>query len=181
MNLNKSHRLIINDYFLWSLGIFFLFLDQISKFVFMKYHYFFNFNLLRFNYVKNYGVAFSLFSNYNFFFHYFLFFLTILSLFFIIFIYKNYLPEINFIDTCLYFNKNFKKILFSKFLVKFFLILLFFGILGNFIDRVFYGFVRDFIYVKFFSVFNLADIYITISIVYLLLFFLCNDYKYKKS
>lgn len=41
------------------------------------------------------------------------------------------------------------------------------GALGNFIDRLLLGYVRDFIYFKLinFPVFNVADIYVTISVV----------------
>lgn len=39
------------------------------------------------------------------------------------------------------------------------------GAVGNFIDRLLYGYVRDFIYFKLidFPVFNMADIYVTVS------------------
>jgi len=37
------------------------------------------------------------------------------------------------------------------------------GLLGNLYDRVFYGYVIDFIYIKNFYVFNLADVFITIG------------------
>ena len=46
------------------------------------------------------------------------------------------------------------------------LVLIASGAVGNFIDRLFLGYVRDFIYFKLidFPVFNVADIYVTISI-----------------
>ncbi len=46
------------------------------------------------------------------------------------------------------------------------LILVASGAIGNFIDRLFLGYVRDFIYFKLinFPVFNVADIYVTVSI-----------------
>lgn len=46
------------------------------------------------------------------------------------------------------------------------LILIASGALGNFIDRLLLGYVRDFIYFKLidFPIFNVADIYVTISI-----------------
>ena len=53
------------------------------------------------------------------------------------------------------------------------------GAIGNFIDRVRFGYVRDFIYFKLinFPVFNVADCYITVSTVILLiaLFFCYQD------
>lgn len=47
------------------------------------------------------------------------------------------------------------------------LILLSAGAIGNFIDRLYLGYVRDFIYFKLinFPVFNVADIYVTVSVI----------------
>ena len=47
------------------------------------------------------------------------------------------------------------------------LILLSAGAAGNFIDRLCFGYVRDFIYFKLinFPVFNVADIYVTVSVI----------------
>lgn len=52
------------------------------------------------------------------------------------------------------------------------------GALGNFIDRVFRGFVVDFIYISLidFPVFNIADIYVVCSGI-LLVLFVCLKYK----
>ena len=52
--------------------------------------------------------------------------------------------------------------------------ILFSGALGNFIDRAFYGYVTDFIYFSLidFPVFNVADIYVTVSMAFFLLLFL---------
>lgn len=54
------------------------------------------------------------------------------------------------------------------------LVLITSGALGNFIDRLVLGYVRDFIYFKLinFPVFNVADIYVTISIFALLVMIL---------
>ena len=54
------------------------------------------------------------------------------------------------------------------------------GALGNFIDRLTLGYVRDFIYFKLinFPVFNVADIYVTVSVVcftVLILFYYKED------
>lgn len=53
------------------------------------------------------------------------------------------------------------------------------GAVGNFIDRVRFGYVRDFIYFKFinFPVFNVADCYVTASVVLLiiLIFFVYKE------
>ena len=48
------------------------------------------------------------------------------------------------------------------------------GAAGNFIDRVRFGYVRDFIYFKLinFPVFNVADCYVTVSVVLLIILIL---------
>ena len=52
------------------------------------------------------------------------------------------------------------------------------GAVGNFIDRAWYHYVIDFIYVELinFPVFNVADIYVTLSVILLVisLFFIYN-------
>jgi signal peptidase II len=57
----------------------------------------------------------------------------------------------------------------SKIII-FLLSLIFSGIFGNLIDRIFYGYVIDFISIKNFPVFNLSDSYITIGVILILLF-----------
>lgn len=51
------------------------------------------------------------------------------------------------------------------------------GALGNMIDRIMLGYVRDFIYFKLidFPVFNVADIYVTVSAVLILIWVLLHD------
>jgi len=84
-----------------------------------------------FNYVKNTGAAFSLFQGY-------VGTLSLISLFVVIFIV--YL-----------FRKN------KEYLVPLAFVLG--GTIGNFIDRFFLGFVRDFIDFKIWPVFNVADMF----------------------
>ena len=54
------------------------------------------------------------------------------------------------------------------------------GALGNFIDRLTLAYVRDFIYFKIinFPVFNVADIYVTVSVI---LFIILLLFIYKES
>lgn len=58
------------------------------------------------------------------------------------------------------------------------------GALGNFIDRIKFGYVRDFIYFKLidFPVFNVADCYVTVSVILLIIFILFvydeDDFKF---
>ena len=48
------------------------------------------------------------------------------------------------------------------------------GAVGNLIDRILYGYVIDFLYVRFieFPVFNIADICVTLSVIALIVFFI---------
>ena len=59
------------------------------------------------------------------------------------------------------------------------------GAIGNFIDRIFLGYVRDFISIKFFSfVFNLADLFITIGVICFVIYIIVDcakDIKNKKE
>lgn len=59
------------------------------------------------------------------------------------------------------------------------------GAIGNFIDRIFLGYVRDFISIKLFSfVFNLADLFITIGVICFVIYIIVdcvNDIKNKKE
>ena len=50
------------------------------------------------------------------------------------------------------------------------------GALGNMIDRIMLGYVRDFIYFKLidFPVFNVADIYVTVSAVLILIWIILH-------
>ena len=51
------------------------------------------------------------------------------------------------------------------------LVLLFSGTLGNLVDRLVFGYVRDFIDVGFWPIFNLADTYNTIGVLLLVAYF----------
>ncbi len=59
------------------------------------------------------------------------------------------------------------------------------GIIGNFIDRIIFGGVRDFIYFKFinFYIFNFADIYLTFGAIFMCIYilFLHKDASLKKK
>ncbi|MBD3259610.1 signal peptidase II [Candidatus Woesearchaeota archaeon] len=72
---------------------------------------------------------------------------------------------IAFAVTFYYFLKT------RKFFLEIILAILLGGILGNLIDRIVFGFVRDFIDFRIWPVFNIADIVITISILLLIFYF----------
>ena len=143
--LNKIQTKI---YFL-SLSIFIVLLDQITKYLMLyKKKIFINkdFLLFKLDFVKNYGAAFNIFSGSRI-------FLSLISIFFsILLIY-------------LIFRKN---TLNSFDLYSYSFILG--GTFGNGIDRIYRGFVVDFINLNVinFPVFNIADISINIGFIFLL-------------
>jgi len=135
-------------YFL-SLSIFIILIDQYTKYLmFYNYKKFINkhFLLFRLDFVKNYGAAFNIFSGNRI-------FLSCISIIFSILL------------TYLILRKN---TLNSYDLYSYSFILG--GTIGNGIDRIFKGFVIDFINLNFinFPVFNIADISINIGFIFLL-------------
>lgn len=131
-------------------------LDQITKFwartVLINKDIIVADGIFRFHYLENTGAAFGIFKDKVFIFV----LLTLIVLAFIGFYYgrlpqgKRYLPL---------------HVLF---------IMLFSGAMGNLIDRIFHGYVVDFMYFELidFPVFNLADCYVTFSALFLIVLFL---------
>ena len=153
MNFNKQNRI----YFIF-LSLLICLLDQISKyFISIDYKSIVNTNLIFFtiDYVKNFGAAFNIFSGSRT-------FLSTVSILFsfilIYFILKNNI------------NKTIDLLSYSFILG---------GSLGNGIDRIFKGYVVDFINLNFinFPIFNLADIAINIG--FFLIFY--NLFKLRQS
>ncbi len=140
-------------YFL-SLSIFIVLIDQFTKYLmFYNKKIFINkdFLLFKLDFVKNYGAAFNIFSGSRI-------FLSLISISFsILLIY-------------LIFRKNTLNI-FDLYSYSFILG----GTIGNGIDRIYKGFVVDFINLNIinFPVFNIADISINIGVI----FFLYNIFK----
>ncbi len=140
-------------YFL-SLSIFIVLIDQFTKYLmFYNKKIFINkdFLLFKLDFVKNYGAAFNIFSGSRI-------FLSLISISFsILLIY-------------LIFRKNTLNI-FDLYSYSFILG----GTIGNGIDRIYKGFVVDFINLNIinFPVFNIADISINIGFI----FFLYNIFK----
>ena len=134
-------------YFL-SLSIFIVLLDQLSKYLMFNNKLFINkdFLLFKLDFVKNYGAAFNIFSGSRI-------FLSLISILFsILLIY-------------LIFRKNTLNSL-DLYSCSFILG----GTIGNGIDRIYKGFVVDFINLNIinFPVFNIADISINIGFIFLL-------------
>ncbi|MBI4155503.1 signal peptidase II [Candidatus Woesearchaeota archaeon] len=118
-----------------------LILDQLTKYLFTEKHFTLIPKILDINYTTNTGSFFGILKGYNL-------FLIIVSVFIII--------------MCLkwVYQKTFHYLPLS-FIIG--------GALGNLIDRLVFGFVRDFIDFKVWPVFNIADSFITIAILLLIL------------
>ena len=135
-------------YFL-SLSIFIILIDQCTKYLmFYNKKLFINkdFLLFKLDFVKNYGAAFNIFSGSRI-------FLSLISILFsILLIYLIFRKNnLNLIDLYSY-----------SFILG--------GTIGNGIDRIYRGFVIDFINLNIinFAVFNVADISINIGFIFLL-------------
>ena len=142
------HKIQSKFYYL-SLSIFILLIDQSTKYLMINKNKLLinkDFLLFKLDFVKNYGAAFNIFSGSRI-------FLSLISIIFsIILIY-------------LIFRKN---TLNSLDLYSYSFILG--GTIGNGIDRIYKGFVVDFINLNIinFPVFNIADISINIGFIFLL-------------
>lgn len=146
----------------FGLIFFLLLLDQGTKYFAIRYlkgnpGFTLIKNVLTFRYLENRGMAFGLLQDQV------LFLVLICIVFFVGIIY--------------FFIKIPATVYYSPLL--FTAVVVFTGAVGNFIDRVFRGFVVDFIYFSLidFPIFNVADIYVTCGIVVLifLIFFRYKD------
>lgn len=130
-------------------------LDQLAKYFAVQYKPSFSIlgDFLGIHYLENTGTIFGLLENSNF-----VFMILSIILCFIIAIYmKKKVPKKSFQEKC-------------------FLLILAGGI-GNLIDRIFRGFVVDFISLKYVGVFNFADSYIVISVILLVILELREIFK----
>ena len=131
---------------IFSIALIIIFSDQLTKFLIRK-----NLQLnesiqiiksiFHLTYLNNTGSAFSLFQGYN--------------LFFIIF-------SVIVIIAIIHFVKKIKE---SQKLMQLAVSLLLGGTFGNFIDRIIYGKVTDFIDFRIWPVFNVADSAVTVSVI----------------
>ena len=145
MMINKIQKKL----YFFTLSIFIVLIDQFTKYLMFDNNKLLinkDFLLFKLDFVKNYGAAFNIFSGSRI-------FLSLISIFFsILLIY-------------LIFRKN---TLISLDLYSYSFILG--GTIGNGIDRIYKGFVVDFINLNFinFPVFNIADISINIGFIFLI-------------
>ncbi len=149
---------------MYGIFILIILLDQFTKQVAVKYlklgePLILIENFLSFTYVENRGAAFGILQNKKIFF----LIITVAVIFFVVFFLK----------------KNFYHL--SK-LMKVSLVMLIAGAVGNLIDRIRLGYVIDFISVRFsngyyFPVFNVADSFIVISTILIVIMVLFNKYE----
>lgn len=130
-----------------------IFIDQLIKYIIKSYMILGEsiviFDFFKLTYVHNYGAAFSILSGNR----YLLIIITIIAMFFIYkFLIKN--QKLTNLESALYG-------------------FLYGGIIGNLIDRVFLGYVIDYLDFKIlgydFAIFNFADILIVVSIILLVI------------
>jgi signal peptidase II len=124
-------------------------LDQLSKFLIISHNNDIVFiqNYLKFHLEINKGAAFSLPIP-----NLLIIFITLVLIFVSIYFCRKY------------FNLN-------KITSQIVICIFFAGAIGNLIDRCIYSGVIDFIDIWFYPVFNIADIYLTFSVFYILLFY----------
>lgn len=134
------------EIFFFSFTVLIVFLDQLAKYLILKFKPDFNLRLFGVHLVKNTGAGFGLLKDQTV-------LLAIISLavaFLIIYYYKK-IP-----------GEKLPQIFAALFLA---------GTLGNLIDRLFRGFVVDFIDFGFWPAFNLADASITLGTIGLVIWF----------
>jgi len=119
------------------------------------------YGLFSLHYAENSGMAFGLFQGGRWVFVA----LTVVVLGFIVYLYAT-LPKTRFRTP-----------------MRFFLLVLIGGALGNFVDRLFQGYVVDFLAFTFvnFPVFNMADVFLVVSVFALVPLFLISESKGKNS
>ena len=145
------------------IALFSIVFDQIIKYIFSTFITGFTVipGFLSFIYVKNTGVAFSMLSNQRI-------FIIVISIILLIilgvFLKRDYL-YLKKDDTLTDVTYGF----------------LFGGILGNLIDRIFRGYVVDYVSLNIFGydfpIFNLADVLITVGVIILFIITIRNDKK----
>lgn len=146
------------------LSVIIIVLDQLSKSLAIKYLKFSDSKIIvpdffRLTYVENYGAAFGVLQNKRWIF----IVITLAVIIYIsFFMFKNY-----------YKVSTFMRIGVAMFIG---------GALGNFIDRVRYGYVVDFLSFRLFNrfefpVFNVADIFIVVSTIILVTLILFDKYE----
>jgi len=134
------------EIFFFSLTALIILLDQLTKYLVLKFQPFINLKLFTLHLIKNTGAGFGLLKDHT----YILAIISAIVAIVIIYIYPS-IPKKRFIQTAT-----------ALFLA---------GTLGNLIDRLARKFVIDFIDFSFWPAFNLADISITLGAIGLVIYF----------
>ncbi|MDP3639737.1 MAG: signal peptidase II [Nanoarchaeota archaeon] len=124
----------------WGVVVFVLFLDQLTKWLIAAFHPEWQWGALHVHLVTNTGAGFGILPGWTLILTIISFLVALAVLFFYPKIEKEKMPQI----------------LFAIFLG---------GVLGNGLDRLFLGFVRDFIDFSFWPAFNVADAALTVAVV----------------
>jgi signal peptidase II len=141
----KSKNVKLKGYYTLILFLLLLLFDRITKIWASNLDASKDYGILAFTYVTNTGAGFSMLQNMNI-------MLVIVSIAALILL--------------VYFNKH---------IPRFSLITIISGITGNLTDRIFYGSVIDFINLKFWPVFNIADSLICIGVIYWIIFIIKDE------
>ena len=158
----KKKRSFSIDYLLFFLLLVILvFLDQITKFLTDGYAYGKGFLYIKSSY--NYGSSFGIFSGVPYY-PYIMLFLSLVLLCFLFYLVYSYFSSR---------DKHY------SLLFIFSIMLMIAGVMGNGIDRLLFLYVRDFIAVEGFFIFNLADFYLNVAVILFIIdeFFLSNNKK----
>ena len=135
-------------------------LDYLIKFLLANKNFVVIKNFLSLNYTKNYGAAWSILNNQRW-------LLVIVSLVFLICLFK--------------YSFKFKDNLRNKIAFG----LVYGGLIGNLLDRIIFGYVRDFISLQFgsyyYPIFNIADIAIVIGIILILIAIIKKEDNHAKN
>lgn len=150
----------INDHLIKIIVIIVLLIDFFTKIIFTNKELIIVKNLFNIKYCQNYGAAWSLFNNQVV----GLIFISIIILLFLLKYQKSFL-----------LNKR-NKIAFG---------LIYGGLLGNLLDRIIYGYVKDFISIIIFGyhfpIFNIADIAIVVGMILIFIAILKKEDIYGKT
>tara|TARA_Y100000310_G_scaffold345846_1_gene471174 strand:+ start:59991 stop:60467 length:477 start_codon:yes stop_codon:yes gene_type:complete len=155
MRLNKGHKIVL-------VSVFILILDQITKFFVRKYLEVGDSigliqNIIHFTFVSNKGSAFGLFRD-TVWINLILIITTVLVVGFLIY----YLIKVN--------KEKGKELQNKVYLIA--IGLIFGGAIGNLIDRLWIGYVVDFIDLRIWPVFNISDMAISLGIIYLVIYYI---------
>jgi len=120
-----------------------LLLDQLTKY-FIKSQNFVVTSFFKISYVENTGASFGMLKGFNWLF----IIIAFIAVFFVFHYYKEIKKEKLYVHLAVGFLLG--------------------GITGNLIDRVFLGYVRDFISFSFWPTFNFADTFSTIAVILLI-------------